>query len=212
MNIEDRIQSESLKLSDFYYPYYYKKHRRAKNQVYNKYKDFFIKAAGMFCIRDGYDAERLINSFMLDGFKYPQQLCNETVWNTYISYMPGLSNKKEKDIEVVENIVNAGIILKRSETVENWLSKKINQISLQQNNAGFDLTLFSFSYYFINYCKLLHLNIDIKKLRNSVFSLNEPTKTKVLNKIKILLKDDYYKTREEDDKLIKEMKENGFIF
>lgn len=212
MNIEDRIQSESLRLSDFYYPYYYKKYKRTKNQVYNKYKDFFVKAASMFCIRDEYDAEKLINSFMLDGFKYPQQLCNEAVWNTYINYMPGLYNKKEKSKEVVENIVNAAIILKRNETVENWLNEKINQIALQQNYLGFDLTLFSFSYYFTNYCKLLKLNIDINKLRNNVFSLDEPVKTKVLNKIKILLKDDYYKTKEEDEKFMKDLKDNGFIF
>lgn len=212
MNIEDQIQSESLRLSDFYYPYYYKKYKRTKNQVYNKYKDFFVKAASMFCIRDEYDAEKLINSFMLDGFKYPQQLCNESVWNTYINYMPGLYNKKERNKEVVENIVNAAIILKRNETVENWLNKKINQIALQQNSLGFDLTLFSFSYYFTNYCKLLKLNIDINKLRNNVFLLDEPVKTKVLNKIKTLLKDDYYKTKEEDEKFMKDLKDNGFIF
>lgn len=212
MNIEDRIQSESLRLSDFYYLYYYKKYKRTKNQVYNKYKDFFVKAASMFCIRDEYDAEKLINSFMLDGFKYPQQLCNESVWNTYINYMPGLYNKKERNKEIVENIVNAAIILKRNETIENWLNKKINQIALQQNNIGFDLTLFSFSYYFTNYCKMLKLNIDINKLRNNVFSLDEPVKTKVLNKIKTLLKDDYYKTKEEDEKFMKDLKDNGFIF
>lgn len=212
MNIEDRIQSESLMLSDYYYPYYYKKYKRNKSQVYNKYKTYFIKAASMFCIREQYDAEKLINSFMIDGFKYPQQLCNENVWNTYVNYLPGLHNKKQKDVEVVENIVNAGIILKREKTVENWLNKKINQLALQNNSVNFDLTLFSFSHIFTSYCKTAHLNIDINKLRNNVLLLDNRIKTKVIDKIKDLLRDDYYKTREDNDRIMKELSDQGIIF
>ena len=96
MNIEDKIISESYKLSEAYFPHYYKKYPRNKYQVYNTYKKYFIKAAQMFCIRDNYDAYKLIEAFVMDGFKYPQQLCNEQVWKTYISYLPGIQNKKSK--------------------------------------------------------------------------------------------------------------------
>ena len=98
MNIEEKIQFESRKLSDFYYPYYMEKRypgamenfspvntKYWQNKVFFAYKKWFERAARMFCVRKEYDAEKLIQAFLLDGFKYPQQLGVEKVWEIYLS-------------------------------------------------------------------------------------------------------------------------------
>ena len=111
MNIEEKIQSESRKLSDFYYPYYMEKRypgamenfspvntKYWQNKVFFAYKKWFERAARMFCVRKEYDAEKLIQAFLLDGFKYPQQLGVEKVWEIYLKYLPGLHNKKDEEL------------------------------------------------------------------------------------------------------------------
>lgn len=192
MNIEEKNHIEANKLIDKYYPYYYKKYPRNKFQVAKKYYSSFYKAAQMFSVREGYDAEKLIQSFMIDGFKFPQQLPNENVWKTYINYKAGLSEKKSKEIEITENIVNAALILKKVGTVQNWLDKRSNQLALQTNNVSFDLTLFSFSFSFEFYCLDNVINIDIKKLRSNILTIEDISiKIKLLKKIKEILGNDF---------------------
>lgn len=204
MNIEEKIQSESRKLSDFYYPYYMEKRYPGamdnfsatnthywQNKIFFAYKKWFERAAKMFCVRQEYDAEKLIQAFMLDGFKYPQQLGIEKMWDTYIKYLPGLHNKKDEEKEIVENIVNSVIEIKRRGNVEKWLEIKINQKLIKENKLNIDPILLAFSKTFINFCNKECNNIyDFEILRDKV--LNQKHANKILEKIKSFLKEDYY--------------------
>ena len=193
MNIEERIVSEGIKLSEAYYPYYFKKYKRNKYQVYNKYKQYFEKIAQMFCIRENYNAKHFIEANQMDGFKFPQQMCNELSWKAYVDYSPCLYEEKSKEVVIIENLMSANIELKRNGNVKKWLSKKVNQIALEQNQAKIDLTLFSFSKEFNKYCKLNNLNYNLDNLRNNVLLLdNIDNKNKIINKIKSILQEDYY--------------------
>ena len=125
MNIEDLIQIEANKLFNAYLPYYIKHFNYRRNKFsLEPQRKYFIKASQMFCVREGFDAEKLIASFMIDSFKWPAQLPQENVWKTYINYIPGIQSKKTKDEEVVEQIVNAAIELRRYGTVKKWLDNK----------------------------------------------------------------------------------------
>lgn len=204
MNIEEKIQSESRKLSDFYYPYYMEKNYPGamdnfsatntyywQNKIFFAYKKWFERAAKMFCVRQEYDAEKLIQAFMLDGFKYPQQLGIEKMWDTYIKYLPGLHNKKDKEKEIVENIVNSVIEIKRRGNVEKWLEIKINQKLIKENKLNIEPILLAFSKTFINFCNKECNNVyDFEILRDKV--LNQKHANKILEKIKSFLKEDYY--------------------
>ena len=142
----------------------------------------------MFCVREGFDAEKLIASFMIDSFKWPAQLPQENVWKTYINYVPGIQSKKTKDEEVVEQIVNAAIELRRYGTVKEWLDKKINQRMVETNKMKFSPILFAFSNSFNDFCRGEYYNLS--KLRNEVFSCEN--KTKIISKIKSILGEDYF--------------------
>ena len=194
MTIEDKIYSESLKLSEAYFPYYIKKYPRNKYQVYNTYKKFFLKAARMFCIRDNYDAKKLIQAFMADGFKFPQQLCNETVWKTYISYLPGLQNEKSEDKILIEDIIGAVIETNKYGGVKEWLAKVINQRMLLEDKLKFNPTYLAFSESFINFYNSNYDNfktkLNLESLRNRV--TKSPYSKTIMHKIKANLKDDYY--------------------
>lgn len=212
MNIEDKINIESHKLSEAYYPFYIEKYPRNKFQVYNKYKQFFIKAAQLFCIRDNYDANKLITAFMMDGFKFPQQLPNEKVWETYLNYLPAIKEKKSKDIEIAENIINAAIVLKRYGSIEEYFKLTINKISLFKNSLQFNPLLLCFSEWFEDFYnknyKSFEYDLDIEKYRKEVYNL-ENNSDKIINKIKEILKDDYYLFKEET---MKELEKSGFVF
>lgn len=221
MNIEEKIQSESRKLSDFYYPYYMEERYPGamdnftpintkfwQNKVYYAYKKWFERAARLFCVRQEYDAEKVIQAFMLDGFKYPQQLGVENFWDTYLKYLPGLHTKKSEETEVVENIVNAVLELRKYETVKKWLDLKINQKLIVENEIKFEPTLLAFSDAFIDFCNKKCEGIyNFEKMRNKVFK--QKSSDKIVAKIRNFLQDDYYTYNEE---LTKQLKDEGIIF
>lgn len=189
MNIEDLIQIEANKLFNAYLPYYIKHFNYRRNKFsLEPQRKYFIKASQMFCVREGFDAEKLIASFMIDSFKWPAQLPQENVWKTYINYIPGIQSKKTKDEEVVEQIVNAAIELRRYGTVKEWLDKKINQRMVETNKMKFSPILFAFSNSFNDFCRGEYYNLS--KLRNEVFSCEN--KIKIISKIKSILGEDYY--------------------
>lgn len=225
MNIEERIKSESRKLSDFYYPYYMEERYPGatknftpvnikfwQNKVFFAYKKYFEKAAQMFCIRENFDAEKFIKSFMLDGFKYPQQMCNEYVWQTYIKYVPAIHNEKSDEKKVVEEIVEAALELKRNNSIKEWMNKKSNQIAISQNKIKFSPLLLAFSSSFIDFCLLNKCDYyyDFPLMRKRVLDLN--ISEKILIKIKEVLKEDYYKQEEDLDELVKELNNQGIIW
>lgn len=193
MNIEDKINIEANKMFDKYFPYYFEKYPRRKEQIRKKYFSYFEKASRMFCCREGYDAEKLISAFIGDGFKMPQQLPIEVVWFKYLQYLPGLRSKETREIEVAQEIINAAIELKRNGSVGDWLNKKLNQRALEIKAVNFSLILFSFSITFQDYCKNNSLDYNLENYRREVLSLQEPHRTKILKKIKELLKDDCIK-------------------
>ena len=222
MNIEEKIQFESRKLSDFYYPYYMEKRypgamenfspvntKYWQNKVFFAYKKWFERAARVFCVRKEYDAEKLIQAFLLDGFKYPQQLGVEKVFcvtgggamhlndslgrneqvEGVLKYLPGLHNKKDEELEVVENIVGAALEIKKRGTVKDWMNIKINQRSIIENQIKFNPTLLAFSNSFVEFCEKENISIyNIDKMKQRVLNLNSE---KILNKIKSFLKEDY---------------------
>lgn len=204
MNIEEKNHIEANKLIDYYYPYYYKKYPRTKKMVATKYANHFYKAAEMFSIRDNYDAEKLIQSFMLDGFKFPMALPFESTWKRYVNYYVGLKDKEPPEVELVKKIVNAAKVLKDYETVQNWLDKKSNQLALQTNNVNFDLTLFSFSFSFEFYVLENAIDsINIHSLRNNVLLLpNYTIKIKLFNKISNLLGSDMIVSNKKKNEII----------
>lgn len=190
MNIEEKILMESNKLFNAYYPYYLKHFNGKRNRfTLEKYKPYFNKAARMFCIREDYNANKLIDAFLLDGFKWPQQLPQENVWKTYKTYLPGLHEKKSKDLEVVEKIVAAANELKRYGTVQEWLNIKINQKMVIENKMKFSPILFSFSKTFKDFVYSNDIPISLFDLREQV--CNCENKMKILLKIKDILKEDY---------------------
>lgn len=208
MNIEEKIQIEANKLLDKYYPYYFKRYPRNKYQLKLKYMPYFESAAKLFCVREGYDAERLIQSFMMDGFKFPAQLPNEQVWKTYLDYAPAIQNKKSEEVEIVENIVNAAIEIKRSGSVEEWLKKKINQKMVIEDKLRFSPLLLAFSTSFLDfYRKECYDTYNPEAMRGLV--LSQPSAEKILSKIKEVLSTDYYLF---DEEFQKEMDEKGLIF
>lgn len=189
MNIEDQIKIESIRMFDCYVPYYIK-HYHYKRNKFSIQKDmkYFEAAARLFCVREGYDAKKLIDAFMLDGFKFPAQLPYESVWKRYIDYSPGLSSNKSKEVEIVESIVSAAMELKRVGTVKDWLNKKLNQRAVETNQMRFSPLLFAFSDAFNNFCRGEYYNLT--ELRNKVFVL--PSKDKIIDKIKSILGEDFY--------------------
>lgn len=208
MNIEDKIEIEANKLLDKYYPFYYKRYHRNKYQIKAKFMPYFISAAKLFCVREGYDAEKLIESFMLDGFKFPTQLPNELVWKTYINYAPAIQNKKSEEIEIVENIVNAAIEIKRAGSVKEWLNKKINQKMVIEDKLKFNPLLLAFSTTFLDFCKKeCYDTYNPEYMRRLV--LSQKSSEKILAKIKDVLKSDYYLF---DEELQKELDEKGIVF
>ena len=224
MNIEERIKSESRKLSDFYYPYYMEQRYPGamkdltqtntnywKAKVFFAYRKYFEKAAKMFCIRENYDAERFIKSSLMDGFKYPQQLCNEYIWKTYLNYMPAIHNSKDDEIEVVEEIVAAALEIKKNKSVKEWLNKKINQISVLSNRIKFSPLLLAFSSNFMDFCINNNCNYyDFPKMRERVLNLN--ISEKILNKIREVLNEDYYRYNEDNEELSKLLEDQGIVF
>ena len=220
MNIEERIASESRKLSDFYYPYYMEKRypgamndfsdvntKYWQNKIFFSYKKWFERAARMFCIREQYNAEKLIQAFLLDGFKYPQQLGVEQVWNTYIKYLPGLHTKKDKEKEIVENLVGAILEVKRRGKVKDWLNLKINQNMVLAKEIKFDPTILAFSYSFIEFCDKNKLDYNLEEMRKNIFDLN--SSKKIIDKIKSFLEDDYYLY---DEELSEQLAKDGIVF
>ncbi len=209
MNIEERIVNESLNLSNAYFPYYFERYPRSRTQVYNKYKQYFIKAASMFCVRDYYNPKKLIKSFMMDGFKYPQQLPIEKVWKTYLEYLPNIPDEKPEDIQIAEKIVNACIELRRYNGVSDFLSKKINQLSLFKNKLKFDIMILTFSKTFEDFYnehyKEFEYEIDFDMQRHRIFKLENGYK--IINKIKDFFKSDYF-----DYSLQEELNNKGFVF
>ena len=204
MNIEEKISFEANKMLDKYYGYYFKRYPRKFIQVKSKFMPYFAKAASMFCIRDGYDAEKLIDAFMMDGFKFPTQLPNEQVWKTYKEYLPALHDKKDEEIEIVENIVNAAVAIKRAGGVEKWLASPLNQKMVVEEKMPFSALLLAFSSAFINFCnKECGDNFDFECMRKYV--LSQKSSNKILKKIKEVLGIDYYLFDEELEKI-------GFVF
>lgn len=196
MNIEEAISEEiisieSNKLLEKYYPYYFKRFPRKLVQVKAKFMPYFTKAASMFCDRDGYNAEKLIEAFMMDGFKFPQQLPNEQVWKTYKDYLPALHNKKSESREVVEEIVNAAIAIKRVGGVKNWLASPINQKMVIEEKMPFSALLLSFSSAFIEFCdNECGDNFDFEYMRRYVAA--QKSSDKIIKKIEEILGEDYY--------------------
>jgi hypothetical protein len=209
MTIEAKISSESRKLSDFYYPYYMEarypgamknfteiNHIFWKNKVYYAYRKWFEKAASMFCVREKYDAELLIQGFLLDKFKYPQQLCNEYVWETYLKYLPGLHKKKPIEVEVVEGIVAAVIELKKYGSVKKWMEMPGVKEQIKNRAIRFDPTILAFSDCFFEFiCKACPKEYNLFKMRDRV--LNLKIADKIIEKIKNFLQEDYYLWKEE---------------
>ena len=185
MHIEDIINIEANKMLDRYYPHYIKKYPRNKYQVKAKYFKYFENAAKLFCVRDNYNAEKLVDAFVADGFMWPAQLPNEFTWNKYLNYLPGLKDKKSEETEIVEKIVESSILIKRAGSVSNWLND-YNKLTIKNNQMKIDPTLFSFSKTF---CDFADDYIDTEEYRKKVFRLN--CKNKLLEKIKALLGDDY---------------------
>lgn len=194
MNIEQTILIEGNKLFNEYYPHYLKHFNGQRNKfTLEKYRGYFNSAARMFCVREGYDAEKLITAFLLDGFKWPQQLPQENVWKTYTAYLPGLHNRKSHDVEVVEKIVSAATELKRyPQGVPQWLLSKINQKTVLENKMKSSPILFAFSKTFKKFVYDNDINISLYDLREEVYSCEK--KEKILAKISSLLGDDFDKT------------------
>lgn len=194
MNIEQLILIEGGKLFNEYYPHYLKHFNGQRNKfTLEKYRPYFNNAARMFCVREGYDAEKLITAFLLDGFKWPQQLPQENVWKTYKAYLPGLHNKKSHDVEVVEKIVSAATELKRYPNgVPQWLSSKINQKTVIENKMKSSPILFSFSKSFSNFIYDNDVNLSLFDLREKVYSCNQ--RNKIIAKIQSILGDDFIET------------------
>lgn len=204
MNIEEKIKIESRKLSDFYYPYYMEERypgamdnftdintRYWQNKVFFAYKKYFEKAAGMFCVRNEYDAKKFIQSAMLDKFKYPQQLCVENVWKTYLQYLPGLKSKKSEEDEIAENVVNGLLEIKKYGSVKDWLKLSVNKRMVIEGKPKIEPTVLAFSNEFINFCKNnCEDNYNFEKMRRKVF--NHKSSEKIISKIKKIFKDDYY--------------------
>ena len=204
MNIEEKIEIEANKMLEKYYKYYFKKYPRRFSQVKEKFMPFFIKASQMFCIREGFKAEKFIDAFMMDGFKFPAQMCYEKVWETYLDYLPALKEEKTEDIEVVENIVNAATALKKNGGIKEWLKSAINQRAVKENKMPFGILLLSFSEAFINFCKKECngvYNLDLAR----DYVLSQKSADKVLIKIKEFLGIDYYR-------FDKDLEEAHFIF
>lgn len=202
-----KIQKESMKLFDAYfvayfedkYPGLYKQLSpeditRHKNKLLysgrgTRNKAYFDKAASMFSYRDEYNAEKFVQAAMLDGFKYPPQLCNEMLWKTYLSYLPGLSERKEDDREVVEEIVDAVMEIRRYGTMSDWISRKTTQMAIRENCLKIRPTLLAFSKMFVEYCDengIEHYDFDSIKSRVAGIKSVE----KVEKKIKEFLKED----------------------
>jgi len=208
MNIEEKIQIEANKLLSAYYPFYFKRYPRRLSQLKEKFFSYFIKIASMFCIRNDYDSDKFIEASLMDGFKFPQQLCNEQAWKTYLNYLPCLHDKKDEEVLVVEGIVNAAITIKRVGGFSNWLKSPINQQMVIEENMPFEDLLPSFSKSFIDFCnEECGDNYDFETTRKYVLSFKNSDK--ILNKIKEVLGNDYYLF---DEELEDNLEKANFIF
>jgi len=198
MNIEKLIYSESRKLSEFYYPYYIENRKievedeetelRIKNKIYFHYKQYWEKIARMFCVRESYNAEKLIIAALMDGFKYPQQIAVEYTWELYKQYLPGIKDKKTIEIENIEEIVKSVLEVKRIGSVKDWIN--INKTKIINNFISVSPMLLSFSRTFIIFCEENCPEVyDFDKFKNKVYNLKNCDK--VLEKIEKFLGNDY---------------------
>lgn len=197
---EQTLNETALNLFNAYYPFYFKKYPRSKAYLRGKLYPYFIKVSKLFCIREKFDAKKFIKIQMMDGFKFPQQMANEKAWSDYIEKLP-LLEEKDPEIDIVEKIVSAAIELKRYGTVDKWLTLIVNQRMVEEGKMKFVPYLFAFSFAFIEYFyNNCIFSYDLISLREEVFSLKNSSK--IVEKIKQILKDDYYTFHEE----IKEQK------
>jgi len=206
MRLEELIENKALAMFNAYYPIYYKKYHRTKKQVYDKFFSHFIKTSSLFCIRESFDPVKFIKAQTMDEFKFPMQFHNESAWSLYQEKLP-LFVEKDPEVEMVENVVNAIIELKKYSTVEKWLSYTVNQKMVEDYSMRISPLLFAFSFSFIEYCDNNLLDYDLKALRNEV--LKFPSSRKLIPKIQSFLKDDYYLFYED---FKKEMEEKHIIW
>lgn len=206
MRLEELIENKALTMFNAYYPIYCKKYPRTRKQVYDKFFSHFIQTSSLFCIRESFDPIKFIRAQTMDEFKFPMQFHNENAWLLYQEKLP-LLIEKDPEVEMVENVVNAIIELKKYSTVEKWLSYTVNQKMVEDYSMRISPLLFSFSSYFIEYCDNNLLSYDLESLRNEVKKF--PSSKKLIPKIQSFLKDDYYLFYED---FKKEMKEKHIVW
>ena len=206
MQLEELIENKALAMFNTYYPFYFKKYPRTRKQVYDKFFPHFLQTSRLFCIRETFDPIKFIKAQLMDEFKFPTQFHNENAWSIYQEKLP-LLIERNPEVEMVENVVNAIIELKKYSTVEKWLSYTVNQKMVENYSMRISPLLFSFSTSFIEYCKNNLLDYDLEALRGEVKKF--PASKKLIPKIKLFLKNDYYLFYEE---FKKEMEEKHIIW
>lgn len=195
MLLEEKLEIESRKLEEFYFRHYVKKYPRSKYVFIKKFHHYFTKAASMFMIRDGYDAYKLVESFFMDGFKFPSQFPVEYTWERYENYYSGLKtiNEDSRVVSLVKEIISGANQIKKLGSVEKVIEENKNYIF--KNLQTFQLRIFFFSKTFE---KFYNENIDSfeKKYDFPVMRYEVLTYPKIDGKIRNVLKDDYFKENE----------------
>ena len=210
MEIEQKIAIEAKKLSEYYANYYVKKYPRQKQTIINKFLPIFNKAANMFCIREGYDAKKLIDVFMMNGFKYPNQILNEYFWKEYEKAYLYVKEENE-DKQIVEEIVNSILQIKKYRTVSDWLDNVSNQLNIKSNKSQL-VTLLVFSGSFENFYANNSFKYNISFMAERFRVMNSRYSSKIMPKIISFLGDDYYKTDHSKEWWYKEMDKLNFVF
>lgn len=193
MHIEEKIKIEADKLEEFFYRYYIKKYIRTKYIFHKKFHVYFVKAAEMFSVRTDYDAFKLVQSFFIDGFKYPTQFPKEQTWKTYLSYYSGLLSEEDKNNELKRAVIQvlSGVEqIKKFGSIDNCLKNVLVKDAIFRNRQKFSLKLFFFSKSFYNFYKENYDKFD-RKYNFTVMRFNLISNKEVLDKIKKVLKDDY---------------------
>ena len=217
MDIDKKNYSDARKLCEYYYPYYYehvkkidvksltdKDKKKHNDKVFFMFKKYFIETVQKFALREHYDPELFVKAILIDKFRVPPQFPLDYIWKLYLDYLPGLTKDAKESIKIAKELKLAVLSIKDyGGTVESWLKEPYNQYIAKRNSLPFSMILFAFSSKFIMFCVNNNLDniYDFEGQRQRIFSLPCEDGMLLLNKIKDILKDDYYDTNTEDNSI-----------
>lgn len=191
MPIEDLVDINAKIMCKHYYFTYYKSYRPIGHRNFEKkYLKYFIKAAEMFCVRQGFKPEGFVDSVLAEGFVFPMQFPYERNWEVFQRNKVEFAQEKvvEKPSVVLARRVAGIFSYLNNRTIEQITSSPFTSQDLITDYAddNLDLCVYCFSKSFIDFAKKENIIIDFAEEQNKIKKYK-----KIFEKIKEKLGNDF---------------------